>query len=351
MGKLFKIGSENAGGRKRGTPSDWNIKIKLGRYDQKRARLCTDATLSESWAIMLQAAVDRKLAGEPTDLDTIKKLPRRLVESFGLVSELSAKRKGTFDDNVKDYVAELKTSGRSKMYVGNVERCLKAVGESCGWTRLADVNRDSFAQYLAERKEGGTAPRTVNNDLATVRTFFAWCLESKRIDFNPCDNLKRADQVDDRRRIRRALSRDECGRLLALAGPRELVYRLALGSGLRRREMKLLQWRDVAIDDEARPCLRLRAEATKAKRADVIPISMELAGRLRAARPTNYSPTELVFRLGRTRTMIPKFDTWTADQNGLESTTRPPMIQSWGSTRCASPTSRNCKRRAFHREP
>ncbi len=314
MGRLFKIGSEKAGVRgRRGTPTDWCCKIKLGVYDQKRARLCTDAAMSESWAVLLQAAVDRKIAGEPADPDALKRLPRRLLESFGLVSELSAKRKGTYAENVKDYVSELKTAGRSKMYVGNVERCLEAVGEGCGWTRLADVRRDSFADYLSARKKSGTAPRTLNNDLATVRTFFAWCFESKRIDSNPCDNLKRVEQADDRRRIRRALSRAECAGLLAVAGPRELVYRVALGSGLRRRELKLLQWRDVAIDDEARPCLRLRAEATKSKRADVIPIALELAGRLRVVRPENYSQTEPVFRLGRTRTLIPTFSTWLAD--------------------------------------
>jgi hypothetical protein len=100
---------------------------------------------------------------------------------------------------------------------------------------------------------------------------------------------------------------------LAIAGPRELLYRLALGTGLRRLELKRLQWRDVDLSNEARPCLRLRVEATKSKRADVLPLTASLAARLRAARPADVAPTELVFRLGRTRTVIPKFATWTAD--------------------------------------
>ena len=108
MGKLIKLGTGKPGVRtKRGTPTDWYCKIKLGPYEQRRARLCTDASMSESWAVLLQAAVDRKNGGEPPDADAMKKLPRRLLESFGLVSELSAKRRGTFLANVEDYEREL----------------------------------------------------------------------------------------------------------------------------------------------------------------------------------------------------------------------------------------------------
>ena len=174
MGRLFKLGTDSKGAaRKRGTRNDWYRKIRIGPYDFKRARLCTDAGASESWAAMLQAAVDRKGAGEPPDPDTIKKLPRRLLESFGLVSGLSTKRRGTYADNVEDYVRELETAGRDRMYFRNVRRYLNAVGKVCGWKKLAEMNRDAIAGYLTERKAEGVSPRTLNNALATVRAFGA----------------------------------------------------------------------------------------------------------------------------------------------------------------------------------
>jgi len=112
---------------------------------------------------------------------------------------------------------------------------------------------------------------------------------------------------------RLALTRDECLRLLGVAGRRELLYRVALGTGLRQRELKLLQWRDVDLTDPLRPCLRLRAEATKSRRADILPLASDLATRLRTIRPANVAPTEPVVRKGRTRTLIPKFSTWIDD--------------------------------------
>jgi len=314
MGRLFKLGSDPTGAaRKRGTRSDWHCKIRIGPYDFKRARLCTDAGASESWAAMLQAAMDRKGAGEPPDPDAMKKLPRRLLESFGLVSELAGKRRGSYSENVEDYIRELETANRDRMYIRNVKRCLTNVGTACGWKRLADVNREALTAHLTQRKADGAAPRTMNNVISTVRAFGSWCVEAKRLDANPCDRVKRVDATADRRRIRRALTRAECSRLLAVAGPRELLYRFALGTGLRRRELKLLQWRDVDLTDPVLPCLRLRVEATKSKRADVLPLAPAIAARLRAKRGENAAPTEPVFRLGRTRTLIPKFATWLND--------------------------------------
>ncbi|MCG8407984.1 MAG: tyrosine-type recombinase/integrase [Phycisphaerales bacterium] len=197
----------------------------------------------------LQAAVDRHIAGEPPDRETMKRLPRRLFESVGLVSELSAKRRGTYAENVKDYIDELKTLGRNAKYVRNVEMYLDAVGKACGWDRLTNVGRIAFSKYLQDRKDSGTAPRTLNNITTTVKTFCTWAVDGQRLDANPLEYVKRLDQTSDARRRRRALTQNEVSRLLAISGPRELVYRLALGTGLRRRELQRLQWRDVEIDE------------------------------------------------------------------------------------------------------
>lgn len=308
MGKLFKLGTEGKGKRARQqTRGDWHCKIKLAPYQFKRARLCTDKATSESWATMLQAAVDRKNAGEPPDPEVMKRLPRRLLESFGLISALSAKRRGTYASNAEDFVQELKTAGRDAKYTRNIEKYLTLVGDACGWRRLADIGRDAFTKYLQDRKDGGTAPRTLNNITTTVNGFCRWAVQAKRMDANPIEHVKRVDQTADRRRKRRALATDEVKRLLAIAGRRELVYRLALGTGLRLRELRRLQWRDVVVDEVDRPCLSLRAEATKSKRADMVPLPAHLVNRLRAARPDGFSPTDRVFKT------VPTFDTWCRD--------------------------------------
>ena len=94
------------------------------------------------------------------------------------------------------------------------------------------------------------------------------------------------------------LADDECRSLLGIKSEHNLCYRLALGTGLRRRELRLLEWRDVRIDgeDAKRSRLELRAEATKARRADTLPLSDDLAARLRAARPAFVLPTTRVLK-------------------------------------------------------
>ena len=308
MANVFELGMAGKGARtKLRTAGDWCVKIRLDAYDWKRVRPCSDKETSATWARLLQAAVDRQNAGEPPNADTLKRLPRRLLESFGLVSTVARKRAASYAENVGDYIGELKTAGRDAKYVRNADKCLTKIGTACGFKKLRDIDRASFVSHLVRRSDDGTAPRTLNNIIATVKGFCGWCVETKRIDTNPVQSVKRVDQSGDRRRNRRALMPMEVERLLLVAGPRELVYRVALGTGLRRRELQRLQWRDVAIDGGMRPCLKLRAEATKSKRADVLPLSPQLAERLKTARPADAAPTDSVFR------SVPTFDTWVAD--------------------------------------
>ena len=66
-----------------------------------------------------------------------------------------------------------------------------------------------------------------------------------------------------------------------------LAYRLILATGLRRDELKQLRWGDVKLNAPM-PCIQLRAETTKAKRADVLPLRAMIwrdATERRVARP------------------------------------------------------------------
>ena len=307
MGRLFKLGTRGSAKRAKRKSADWHVKVKLGPYRWKRARMCADKAVSEMWSSMLQAAVDRRNAAEPPDADTMQRLPHRLLESYKLVTPLSAKRTGSYAENVQDYLAELHRLRRDAKYIRNVKMYLRQVGDACGWRQLADVERDSFSAYLLLRLDGGAAPRTVNNIIATVKSFCQWAVKARRLDSNPVEYVERTDETGDRRRKRRALTPDEVQRILAVAGPRRLIYLLALGTGLRRRELRRLQWRDVMIDDTERPCLMLRTEATKSKRADILPLAPHLVQALRSIRPDEPADSDPVFAT------IPDYSTWHED--------------------------------------
>lgn len=295
MAKLIKLA---------GRP-EWHGKVSLGPYQQKLARFCADKGTSATWFAILQAAVDRTAAGEPVRPETLAALPARLLDQFNVASELAGKRRAAFGDAVGEYVGELETGGRDAMYTYNVRRCLTIVGTAAGWKRLADVNRESLLAYLATRRADGTAPRTLKNIARTLIGFAAWCVQGRRLDANPFAGLKVDDAASEKRRRRRALTPAEVARLLAASGSRELLYRVALGTGLRRGELARLEWRDVRTDAE-RPHLALRAEATKSRREDSVPLHADLAARLAAAKG-DAAPTDRVFAT------VPKHTTWTRD--------------------------------------
>ncbi len=84
---------------------------------------------------------------------------------------------------------------------------------------------------------------------------------------------------------------------------RRLVYMLAVWTGLRRGEIKQLTWGDVHLPsprlrqaglDTVPGHIHLRAQTTKSKRADSLPIHPQLGGALRAWRPENAEPTDYV---------------------------------------------------------
>jgi len=308
MARLFKLGTAGKSTRtRRQAAGDWYCNVQFAPYRHRRVRLCSDKGVSETWAATAQAAVDRFVAGEPLTDEQKKELPRRIQESLGLVSKLAAKRRGSYAENVKDYADELDTAGRTADYVATVRRCLNAVGTFCSWRRLPDIDRDGLTAFTASRKADGLAPRSLNDDIAIVKGFTRWAVAALRLDADPCAHIKRVDAGGDRRRKRRALTPDEVRRLLAVAGPRRLLYLFALWTGLRKSELRRLEWRDVLIDDTDRPALVLRPEATKAKREDTIPLRYDLAALLREARPEGFAPTGRVFRT------VPTFKTWKQD--------------------------------------
>jgi integrase len=139
-----------------------------------------------------------------------------------------------------------------------------------------------MARWLRDAQKAGKAPRTVNEYLETACAFLNWCVRSNYLEQNPLARLGKA-ALTERRRVRRAITDEELGRLLSAAGPRRLLYLTAMYTGLRRRELRHLQWGDLHLDAPHSHIL-LRAAMTKNRKAESIPLHPELAAELRTAR-------------------------------------------------------------------
>ncbi|NLX21940.1 MAG: tyrosine-type recombinase/integrase [Phycisphaerae bacterium] len=276
---------------------DFYGKVTVAPYVQRRVRLCSDKGVSGGWLQALQTAADRVAAGEPARMDTLRGIPRRILESLGLVSKLAEARGTTWADHVAAYVGELQRRGLSPKYCSNARMYLSEVGKACGWRSLRDVARPSWSKYI-EAREG--SPRTRNTILATVRTFLAWAIDNEYMDKDPLAKVKPADQSDPTR-VRRAFNDEEIRAILTHGQRHEVAIRLALSAGLRWAEVRALEWRD--LDLGPRPHVHLRPAATKSKRGDVLPLPLPLAALLEARRPIGAAPTARV-------TVPPHRDTW-----------------------------------------
>ncbi len=282
---------------KRAGRDEWHGKVKLGGGRMVELRLSTDREVSVTWHRLVHAAAARRAANEPPDFAQLEKagVPRRLWEQAELVNPLAEQRQRSWKDHVSDYAGELRTASRSAMYVYNADKYLREIGDACGWRTLSDADRDDFARFIADRRRPiidpesdkttpGAGVRTLHNIRCTLRSFLKWAVNARRVERDALDAVavETGDVRADRRRIRRALTDAEVAKLLvAVTGTdRHTLYRVALATGLRRREMSELQWRDVQL--EKSPCLTLRPEATKSKRADVVPLADDIAECLKA---------------------------------------------------------------------
>lgn len=196
-------------------------------------------------------------------------------------------------EHIADFLADLRAKGRDSMYVYNVQKRLAKLVEALQWKKLEHITADSFCNWREtpiEMAQAGTkedrhiGPTTLNQYLEAIRTFCNWAVKRKRMAANPMLAVEKIEESADVRRDRRAFAVEELTALMKAAEPEhQRVYRFILGTGLRRQEVADLIWDDIH-EGATQPFVKLRAKATKSRRADVLPLRQDLAQELAAAR-------------------------------------------------------------------
>ena len=208
-------------------------------------------------------------------------------ESVGLIDS-KAIRDGAhrkLGEHLNDYCSDLARKGRDAKYVENVQRWIKKVATECNWRRPSEITGDGFITWRSRQKK---AHRTLNHYLEAFRAFLNWLQGVERIKSNPLLRVQKVEERGNETRVRRSLTDDEMKRLLACSGERKLFYLTAVHTGLRRNELKELEWGDVLLIDK--PGLRVRSSTTKNKKSCTIPMHPELAAEFRKVEvPANLS--------------------------------------------------------------
>jgi len=215
---------------------------------------------------------------------------------MGMLDVYKAHRQRPLAEHIADWITELRQLGRDDVYLGQCESRLVRMQKECGWALLGEISSSAFIRWREKATATvGTAAkvgtnvvpmgaRTQNHYLEALGCFCRWAIKRKRMPSNPVADVTPVETVGKLRRERRALTPEELTELLSILKPRHLlVYSIILATGLRRDELRLLRWGDVKLN-APKPFIELRAETTKAKRADTLPLRSDLVSLLKAER-------------------------------------------------------------------
>lgn len=277
-------------GRVVAVPQREPVRDRKGNVVYVEARTYTIDYIDAGGRRRTTAGYTDKTATEQKAADIARSVARQRAGIIDVAYEHTDK---AIDTHIKDWLADLKRSGRVRSYTRNVESRIKKLAGALGWQKLTSIRMDTLTGWLTGQQRAGLSQRTVNHYVEAATAFCTWCLRQRRLENNPLVGIAKAEVVEPTCQ-RRAATLDELRRLIAVNDRRGLVYLTVVLTGLRRNELRQLQWGDVRLDDPS-PYLALRAATTKAKRADTIPIPPQLADALRKHRPKKWEPIGSVF--------------------------------------------------------
>lgn len=241
----------------------------------------------KSSPVRVALGVTDKQVAEEKLREIVRRAERR---AHGLEpSEQELQRVGRpLSEHLADFVADLRTRGRNAQYICDVKGRVSCLLTECEWMTVRDVNASSF---MAWRGKQSKSAKTLNEYLAAMKALLAFM--DVRQD-NPLANVRPIDARGQQTFRRRALSANECQRLLDAAGDRRPLYLAALLTGLRRGTLYQLRWGHLALDGD-KPSMTIPAALMKNRTDHIAPVRSDLAEALRAMRPEGAAQTDRVF--------------------------------------------------------
>lgn len=261
----------------------------------------------------------RKFAGTTDKAITLKIAQEKEAEAAlvraGLLGRAAITRREAgakpAPGHIVDYRDSLLAKGDTAKHANHIAGVLKALLDSAGIRTVGDLGPDRLQEALGRLKVRRSA-RTANHAMQALKAFGRWLSEADRIEAVPkgVSRLRPYNEDADRKRVRRALTSAEMGRLVEaaevgspivrrsgsrhgpisaeLTGPdRAMLYRVAMGTGFRADELRSLTPESFDLTGDE-PRVTVAAAYSKHRRDDRQPIMRDLAETLQpwvAARP------------------------------------------------------------------
>jgi len=228
---------------------------------------------------------DKRIAQRKAD-----ELERQAVEGGHDPARLEKARRRPILEHLVDFVEALKAKGAGPRHLENVEPRIRKVIAACSLRTLADANAEKIESWLAhQERDEVLSVQTRKHYAVHLRQFGKWLVDSGRIGVNPFRGLRTDLNVQAHRKHKRgALTPSELGTLLAntaaspvrrckMKGPhRCMLYRVALGTGLRRDELGVLTPASFNLAAEP-PVVTVEGAFTKNGKLATLPLRRDLA--------------------------------------------------------------------------
>ncbi len=235
------------------------------------------------------------------DMDTAKQIAaerekaamlRRKFNITASQERLGKEARRTLAEHLADFRQFLADKGNTVKHVADTMRHLSKILDLPAAMLATDLTGPAVMKAVGQLREGGASLRTCNSYLTSAKAFSRWLWRHKRADDDPLCALTRFNEETDRRHVRRELTVEEIGRLLAtvqgqtegahsLPGPdRAMCYRVALATGFRAKELRSLTRESFDLDATP-PTVTVQAGYSKRRRTDVQPIRTDVADLLR----------------------------------------------------------------------
>jgi integrase len=185
-----------------------------------------------------------------------------------------------FDEVLDEYMAWGKIQGGRRGLPWDDEHAAKKERDLLFWRDALGLGDLGEAEGVLPKVEAecrkmfqaGNSGKTVSNRVQNLRALFLWCRRRGYVADNPLRELGRFNT--DPTFTRRAMTLDEYRLLLShCAAHRRLLYETAVCSGLRENELRMLEPKDLDVENGALHVGRLIDKARKA-RVQYIPASL-----------------------------------------------------------------------------
>lgn len=196
------------------------------------------------------------------------------LERVGIMPINVEHLRAPLETHVEEWLLTLAGDGCDARYIKHARRELSVMRTRFAWRTLADLTPEALDAALYELRSETTA-KTANNKRGYLTSLLAWCVRRRRLINNPCTTAP--FECNDSTK-RRAMKLEEIHKLLTcIEIPlwRRLVYRVLIGTGLRRNEARGLLIEYVRLDS-VHAHLYIPASLAKSGEDETIPLNDEM---------------------------------------------------------------------------